>query len=126
MLCAEALATNDELEIRSILGELRLVLHQRIEQLRSGLRVAYSKSIARPHSIEADWRSDIVQNNSAGNKPESQKTRPRTWRDVVHEIADEKDHGKALALSQELNRLLGSESHSSESTRSESAAHRHG
>jgi hypothetical protein len=52
VLCGEALAADDAAEVRAILTELRLILHQRIEQLRGKLRVAYSTSMIVPQSFE--------------------------------------------------------------------------
>ena len=105
VLCAQALAADDDSEVRKILAELRLVLHQHIEQLREGLIAAYSNSMVRtPSASDVWWRRTHLSASPAipldSDKP------ARTWRQVVHEIASEQDHAKALQLSQELSRLL--------------------
>jgi hypothetical protein len=83
-LCAEALAAHDEREVRQILAELRQVVHQRIEHLRSYLQASYRASAR------------------AGTLPALQ----RTWQNVVHEITFERDPNKVLQLTSELNALL--------------------
>jgi len=107
VLCAQALATDDEADIRKLLAELRLVLHQHIEGLRSGLLVAYAKSMMRTKSVEETrgqpapaGSGGVATAQHAGRKP------PRTWQQVVREIACERDHERALQLSRKLNLLL--------------------
>jgi hypothetical protein len=51
-LCEDALAADDAAEVRAILAELRLILHQRIEQLRGRLYVAYPTSMVGHESFE--------------------------------------------------------------------------
>jgi hypothetical protein len=51
-LCGEALAADDAAEVRAILAELRLILHQRIEHLRGRLHVAYPTLMVTPESFE--------------------------------------------------------------------------
>jgi hypothetical protein len=104
VLCAQALAADDEVQVRKILRELRLVLHQHIEDLRSGLLIAYTTMI-RPNSAD-----DVPQQPgiapTADNATPQPAGVPRTWQQVVHEMACERDHGRMLQLSLELNRLL--------------------
>jgi hypothetical protein len=110
VLCADALAADDDAQVGKILTELRLVLHQHIEKLRRGLRVAYTSTMIHANSVE-----DTPQgrgNAKIGGAPESLPTAERTlrpWQQVVHEIADETDFRKALRLSLELTRFLQSQ-----------------
>jgi len=107
VLCAQALATDDDVEVRKILSELRLVLHQRIEQLRNGLLVAYTTSMIRSESFQnARQQPRIMPPIGAPMSPDAGEATPRTWQQVVHEISCEKDLGRAVQLSQELSRLL--------------------
>lgn len=99
ILCAQALAADDEAEVQPILAELRLVLHH-IEQLRSGLLTAFTGSMFRAKSL-----SDEKQQPEC---PDARLMPSMTWRQVVHEIAAEEDHERAVQLSKELNRLLQS------------------
>ena len=107
VLCAQALAANDEADTGKILTELRLVLHQQIERLRSDLLVAYGTSMIRPVVVE-DARRQIgpVASDAATTAQPVERVSPRTWRQVVHEIAGETNHEKALQLSRELTLLL--------------------
>jgi len=107
ILCAQALAAHDDVEVRQILTELRLSLHQHIEQLRSGLLVAYS-SLRRPNPHAPNL--GVTPPEPAADTREAKHMPPRTWRQVVREIAHETDHGKATLLCQELNQLLQSHS----------------
>lgn len=83
-LCAEALAAHDEKEVRQLLAELRQVVHQRIEHLRSYLQASY-RAAARVQTLPAPQR---------------------TWQSVVHEITHERDPKRVLQLTHELNALL--------------------
>lgn len=83
-LCAQALAAHEEREVRQILGELRHVVHQRIEHLRSYLQASY-RAAARVQILPAPRR---------------------TWQQVVHEITHEQDPKKVLLLTRELDTLL--------------------
>lgn len=105
VLCAEALVASDDADARKILAELRLVLHQHIEQLRSGLLVAY-KSMIRPEAFQhARQKPGLVSPISTPVSHEGETIRG-TWQRLVHEIASEEDYGRALQLSQELSSLL--------------------
>ena len=73
--------------MRKILAELRLVLHQRIEQLRTGVQSGFLPPKTPVGSLE-------------------RRTSLRTWQKVVHEITIERDPARALRLSRELNKLL--------------------
>ena len=113
VLCAQALTANDETEVRKILAELRLVLHQHIEQLRGGLLVVYTESMIRLKSSEQTQRGHEArigimepENESLAGDRDARKDVPRSWQQLVHEIACEQDHDKALQLSQTLGRLL--------------------
>jgi uncharacterized membrane protein YccC len=85
-LCAQALAAHEEKEVRQILAELRHVVHQRIEHLRSYLQASY-RAAARVQTLPAPRR---------------------TWQNVVHEITHEPDPKRVLQLTRELNTLLQS------------------
>jgi hypothetical protein len=89
VLCARALAAVDESEVQQTLSELRRVLHEHIEELRGGLRAAYT---APKISQQAAWNGS--------------QTTAAIWRQIVHQIANENDHQRALQLSIELSRLL--------------------
>jgi hypothetical protein len=107
VLCAQALGTDDDVEVGKILAELRLVLHQRIEQLRNGLLVAYAGPMIRPESLQsARQQPRIMPPIVAPMSPGAAEATPRTWQQVVHEISCEKDLGRAVQLSQELSGLL--------------------
>lgn len=111
ILCDEALAADNTKEVRRILAELRLVLHQHIKDLRSGLLAAYMTSVIRP-----DVRLEFLEHAARLSKPLSaehpssnpdrQAATTRTWQQVVHEIACEKDHARTQQLGLELRRLL--------------------
>jgi hypothetical protein len=101
ILCAQALAADNDKDAHRILAELRFVLHQHIEQLRSGLMIAY-------------WNRILPAAGDDANEPEtfdaiempSPMGPSRTWQQLVHELACEKDHARALQLSHELAYLL--------------------
>lgn len=104
ILCARALAENDDLQVQRVLAELRLLLHEHIEQLRSELAVAYTKSLVKPFSTEGTRNlSDLIPGQSEAALAQNESKR---WQQVVHEIACATDRGSALELSQELSRLL--------------------
>jgi hypothetical protein len=110
-LCAQALAASDETEVRKILTELRFMLHQHIEQLRGSLLVAYTESKIRLKSSEpiqrrSGTRVEIMGPEGSAKSQSIGNHVPRTWQQVVHEIAREKDHDRVLHLSQELSRFL--------------------
>lgn len=105
-LCAQALAANDGAEVRDILAELRLILHEHIEKLRSGLLAAYSTSIIRPGALEDARQLVRVESVSPAKAQHAGEIPHRTWQQVIHEIARERDYGKVLQLSLELNRFL--------------------
>lgn len=105
VLCAQALAADDEAEVRRILSQLRFELHLHIEQLRSGLLSAYPASRVRSTALENALRPQGLKPQIAGMNLEDASAR-RTWQQVVHEIGGEQDPGRALQLSQELSRLL--------------------
>jgi hypothetical protein len=106
ILSAQALAAHDEAEVQRLLAELRLVLHQRIEELRAGLLSAYSASMARSKVIGIGAHLRRVEPGTMAGKPDHACGAPRTWQQVVEEISREDDHRRALQLTQELNRLL--------------------
>ena len=103
VLCAEALVADDDGDVRKLLAELRLVLHQHIEQLRTGLLASYSASITSPVPAKDSGQPTIVQPAPQSDGVEDTF---RTWQQVVHEIASEKDHRRARHLSGELSRML--------------------
>jgi hypothetical protein len=105
VLCAKALATDDDIEVRHILTELRTVLHQHIEELRSGL-VTYTASVIRRKSVETIGSACLDESHESTIDPDQPGKAPRTWRQVVQLIASERDQRKALQLSVELSRLL--------------------
>jgi hypothetical protein len=105
VLCSEALAADDDVQAGKILTELRLVLHQHIEKLRSGLRVAYTTTMIRANSVGGKPPHDAESGNTAEVLPRDAKPL-RPWQQVVHEIAAETDFRKVLRLSLELTRLL--------------------
>ena len=96
-LCGRALAAVDEHEIRQALTELRSVLHEHIEQLRSGLITAYVGGNVRAVR-ELGARENVRQHATAAPS--------RTWQQIVHQIASEGDHDRAVQLSMDLTRLL--------------------
>ena len=104
VLCAQALAADDDAQVRKILAELRLVLRQRIEQLRSGLLAAYTSSLIRPESVGHE--PGIAPPIGAPMSPEAADAKNKTWQRIVHAIACETEHGRALQLSQELSGFL--------------------
>jgi hypothetical protein len=111
VLCAQALAANDEIEVREILTELRLALHQHIEQLRGGLLVAYTESMIflKPSELiqrRYEARIGIMEPEGSAKSQDAGKDVSRTWQQVVHEIACERNHDRALQLSQELSRFF--------------------
>lgn len=106
ILCAQALAADNDSEVRKILAELRVVLHQHVDQLRKELLVAYRRSLIRSESQNAAQQPGTVQPEGPPRSQDAEVATPRTWQQVVHEIAREKDHGRALQLSQELSRVL--------------------
>ena len=90
LLCARALAAVDDSEVQAALAELRSLLHQHILHLRNGLMAAYANpKISRQTVPDGREPSTVA-----------------LWRQIVHEIASEKDHYKALHLSLKLRRLL--------------------
>jgi hypothetical protein len=97
-LCAQALAADNDNDVRAILAELRMLLHQHIEQLRNGL-LAYPDIATKP--AEARQPETVAPTHLIPPTP-----RLRTWQQVVHELTCEKDQDKALQLSQELAYLL--------------------
>ena len=88
-LCAQAIAVQDEAAVRKILEELRLVLHRRIEHLRSNLPASFPAATAGTPLMVLE-----------GGSPR------RTWQDVVHDITIERDPQRAVQLSRELGTLL--------------------
>jgi hypothetical protein len=113
LLCAKALAAHDEDEARKLLTELRIMLHQQIEQLRSVLLGAYSASLIRNDLPDATPKPGITQPPGAAIIPQVEEMPPRAWQHIIHEIAGEPDDRKALWLSKELNRILQRHSESS-------------
>jgi hypothetical protein len=87
LLCAQAIAARDEVDVRTTLAELRLVLHQRIELLRSGLQASFPGPLARDETFERG-------------------SHLRSWQRVVHEFTIEQDPQRAFRLSEELNKIL--------------------
>jgi len=57
-LCARAIAAEDEVQAQSILGELRRLLHRRIEELRNTLAIvsAAAAEVERPVQAEDSQR----------------------------------------------------------------------
>ena len=104
-LCTEALAAEDDAKAREVLGELRSVLHQHIENLRSGLLATYAPSRIPPGSIEHATQPRIAEARSVARGPRSHVKSPK-WQQVVHAIAGETDAGTALQLSLKLTGLL--------------------
>jgi hypothetical protein len=104
-LCAQAVAADDEKEVCRILTELRSVLHRHIEQLRNGLLFAYTKAIVSTSSDDFS-QSDNVNPEPVAVNDDSDKPDPRTWQQVVHELACEENHATALQLSEELGGIL--------------------
>lgn len=106
VLCAQALASEDDAEVRTILSELRLILHQHIEQLRSGV-VARAKSIIGRECYEdTNLQPACMQLEEAGPSQGAHQLPLGRWEQIVHQIAHETDHKRALQLSQELSRIL--------------------
>jgi hypothetical protein len=89
VLCSQALAAVDESEVQQVLTELRRVLHEHIEQLRSGLIAAYVAPKVNRQAVRNSGEATFAM-----------------WREIVHEIANENDHHRALQLSIKLSRLL--------------------
>lgn len=106
ILCGQALAADDDEQVQKILGELRLVLHYRIERLRSGLLAAYASSLIPQHASKDISSAVAVKQDCAEALPGKDTLNYRTWQQVVHEMACENDHRRALRLSHELSRLL--------------------
>lgn len=106
VLCAQALAADDDAQVRKLLAELRLVLHQHIEQLRSSLLVAYATKPMRSAADDLPQRLGITGGGRLTKAQPADLESPKTWQQVVREIAGETNHGKALQLSMELTRLL--------------------
>lgn len=104
VLCAEALGTQDEAQVRRALAELRLVLHQRIEQLRSALQSGYAVSLTRGNARER--QSGGLESGGRIRTLEKWPVPMRTWQKIVTEITVEQDAARASQLSKELNRLL--------------------
>jgi hypothetical protein len=105
VLCAQALAAKDDVEVRNLLAELRLALHQHVEELRTGFLAAYTK--ARSRALQSAPLPELVHDDAAPTTSKlPEEPGLRTWRLVVHEIASEKDLSKALQLCQELTSLL--------------------
>jgi hypothetical protein len=96
VLCAQALAAMDEHEVQQVLTELRRVLHEHIEELRSGLLVAYTSANMR-------LRERITPGSTVELGPARTS---KTWEQIVREIARESDHCPARPLGIELRRLL--------------------
>jgi len=106
-LCAQAVATTDDAKVREILTELRLAVHQHIEDLRGGLLAAYGASIAHPSSLEETPTQPALPPSEPTAKPEpASLNTPRTWQQVVREIAHETERRKLGQLSRELSRLI--------------------
>jgi hypothetical protein len=81
VLCAQALAANDEIEVRKIFTELRHVLHQHIEQLRGGLLVAYTESTILDKPCELtqrrhDARIGIMEPEGSAKSQDAEKNVP--------------------------------------------------
>jgi hypothetical protein len=89
VLCGRALAAVDDSEAQEALAELRRILHQHILQLRSGLIAAYTTPKISQTALNGHETTTVA-----------------LWRQMVHEIANENDHQKALHLSVKLRRLL--------------------
>ena len=100
-LCAQALAAVDESEVQQILTELRRALHEHIRQLRDGLLAAYAKNRIRQQPLE-----DLLREAGAQDKGRNAIETSRTWQQIVHQIAGEEDHNRALQLTLELTRIL--------------------
>jgi len=83
VLCAQALAAQDEAEVRRLLAELRLVLHQRIEELRAGLLSAYSASVRRSIVFEVGPHLRDEEPGSIAGKDATD-----TWRGAIVELAE--------------------------------------
>jgi len=106
LLCAKALAAHDEEEARKVLAELRIILHQHIEQLRSGLLAAYSASLILTDLPDATPKPGIIQPAGPATIAQEEPIPHRAWQQIVREIACAPDHRKALRLGKELNRIL--------------------
>jgi hypothetical protein len=104
-LCAQALAAEDDAKARELLGELRTVLHQRIEKLRNGLFAAYPPQV-HPASINDALRPLAAPTRITAQAPRTHVKAPKRWQQVVHAISGETDAGTALRLSLELTGLL--------------------
>lgn len=102
LLCAQALATDDSVEVGTILTELRHLLHRRIEQLRTGLIVAY----AAPIIENTQPLESTAQVDSMGQSETGQDRADQSWHQLATNIAQETDPRKALQLSRELRRFL--------------------
>lgn len=102
LLCAQALNSDDSVEVGTILGELRLLLHRRIEQLRTGLIIAYATPL-----VDSVKPGGGVAMTEATKKTQAARKTPRkSWHQLAEEIAAESDPRRALQLSFELRRLL--------------------
>ena len=106
VLCSQALTAMDEMEVRRILADLRFMLHQHIEHLRSGLLVAYTRSVIRSKSAQGLLQSGPNGTETIKNSRNATEHSSRTWQQVVHELAREKSHERALQLTRELSFLL--------------------
>ncbi len=102
LLCAQALAASDDAEIRTVMEELRLVLHQRVEELRSGLLATYIVT----QSSRLKTGQLFAKNAPAEDTAANELHVSHTWRRLVQEISHETDRAKALQLCQQLAGLL--------------------
>lgn len=105
-LCAQALAADDDATAQELLSELRVVLHQRIEKLRNGLRAAYPTSRVQSAPIDEGAPPRAAQSNIPPRSARAHVKPPKKWQQVVHAIAGETDAGTALRLSLKLTGLL--------------------
>ena len=71
-LCAQALAAHDEAEVRMLLGRVRSLFHEQIEQLRRSLPSAYSAD----GSDRMKSPSKAFSREEAEKRPEFQIKRP--------------------------------------------------
>lgn len=102
LLCARALAASDDAEIHTVMEELRLVLHQRVEELRTGLLATYIVTQSSWLKTDQPFAKEALAEDDAANE----RYVSRTWRQLVQEISRETDRARALQLCQELAGLL--------------------
>lgn len=105
-LCARAIAAKDDAEAQKLIAELQGTLHNRIEELRSGLLRMYRLPSTLAQAAEKAEHAEVERTVELPAERPGALSFLRTWIKVALEVASERSNPKKLQLRQELDHTL--------------------